>query len=584
MWKETKAALGYDMDAQAYVGKEVDDKIVEPLTFEITATQSEKEITTYNSRRLGAILLHKTSEGLDFQGVTFRLYKDNNLYQTTEHTDGKYVTDEKGEIKVSNLPWGEYYFIEETPLGYVETNKKYSFSINQNTVGSEEDISVLNSKKLGKVELTKTDKDNNDKPLANVTFALYKDGVLIDDDYKTDQNGKINVENLAWGSYYFKEVKVPAGYTLDTNTKLEFVINATTVSETQYVSMGNTRYLGNVELLKSDAQTGEALSNVIFKLYKDDVYYGTYPTSIDGKVTVQNLPWGSYYFKETQPRVGYKANQDKISFVIDAEKVPTVINLEVSNEKLKGQVELVKTNNAGKALEGVEFGFYKEDGTLIETRLTDKNGNIKILDLEWGSYYFQEIKALNGYKLDTSKLKITIDENNVANTGQIKFVNKRKGDGGSGDNPPTSPEEKPTPTPTPSPTPTPTPTPMPTPIPSQEPKDGDNKEKDKPQVPGEDQSKPVTTDKGDTLEQGGSPNTNNGSNKKDNKHEINNNNVLGVNTKEEQDKNLKDGINQLDQLPKTGNNVGAKSVTLIGLVLMAIGWIISLLKKKSISK
>lgn len=565
MWKETKAVLGYEMNAQTYVGKEVDDKIVEPLTFEITATQSEKEITAYNSRKLGAILLHKTSEGLDFQGVTFRLYKDNNLYQTTEHTDGKYVTDEKGEIKVSNLPWGEYYFIEETPLGYVETNKKYSFSINQNTVGSEEDISVLNSKKLGKVELTKTDKDNNDKPLANVTFALYKDGVLIDDDYKTDQNGKINVENLAWGSYYFKEVKVPSGYTLDTNTKLEFVINATTVSETQYVSMGNTRYLGNVELLKSDAQTGEALSDVIFKLYRDDVYYGTYPTSIDGKVTVQNLPWGSYYFKETQPRVGYKANQDKISFVIDAEKVPTVINLEVSNEKLKGQVELVKVNNAGKALEGVEFGFYKEDGTLLTTGVTDKNGSFKILDLEWGSYYFQELKALDGYKLDTSKLKITIDENNVADTQQIKFVNKKKDDGGSGYNPPT-------------------PTPTPTPIPTQEPKDGDNNEKDKPEVPGEEPSKPVTTDKKNTLEQEGSPNTNDSSNNKGNKNQINNNAVLGVNAKEDQDKSLKVGANQLNQLPKTGNDAGTKSVTLIGLVLMAIGWIIALLKKKSISK
>lgn len=575
MWKETKTALGYEMDAQTYVGKEVDDQTVEPLIFEITATQSEKEITAYNSRKLGIILLHKTSEGIDFQGVTFKLYKDNNLYQTTEHTEGKYITNEKGEIKVSNLPWGDYYFIEETPLGYVEINKKYNFSVNQNTVGSEQSISVSNSKKLGKVELTKTDKDNNDKPLANVTFALYKDDVLIDDNYKTDQNGKINVENLAWGNYYFKEIKVPVGYTLDTNTKLEFIINAATVSETQYVSMGNTRYLGNVELLKSDVQTSEALSNVTFKLYKDDVYYGTYTTSADGKITAQNLPWGAYYFIETQPRVGYKANLDKISFIIDADRVPTLIKLIVSNEKLKGQVELVKTSNTGKALAGVEFGFYKEDGTLMTTELTDANGNIKIVDLEWGSYYFQELKALSGYKLDTSKLKITIDENNVADTEQIKFVNKRKDDGGSGNNPP--PEEEPTPTPTP------TPTPIPTPIPSQEPKGDDNNEKDKSQVPGEDQSKPVT-DKKNALDQGVSPDTNSGSNNKGNKNEISNNGVLEINKKEEQDKNLLEGTDQLNQLPKTGNNVGVKSATLIGLLLMAIGWIIRLLKKKSISK
>ena len=52
--------------------------------------------------------------------------------------------------------------------------------------------------------------------LAGAQFALYRsDGTCIST-YTTDSNGYLKVQNLAYGSYYFTEIKAPENYALDT--------------------------------------------------------------------------------------------------------------------------------------------------------------------------------------------------------------------------------------------------------------------------------------------------------------------------------------------------------------------------------
>lgn len=52
--------------------------------------------------------------------------------------------------------------------------------------------------------------------LAGAQFALYRsDGTCIGT-YTTDSNGYLKVQNLAYGSYYFTEIKAPENYALDT--------------------------------------------------------------------------------------------------------------------------------------------------------------------------------------------------------------------------------------------------------------------------------------------------------------------------------------------------------------------------------
>lgn len=45
----------------------------------------------------------------------------------------------------------------------------------------------------------------------------------------------------------------------------------------------------------------------------------------------------------------------------------------------------------------------------IESRYTDKNGNVEF-DLEFGTYYYQEFDAPDGYEVDDTKYEFSITE------------------------------------------------------------------------------------------------------------------------------------------------------------------------------
>ena len=75
-------------------------------------------------------------------------------------------------------------------------------------------------------------------------------------------------------------------------------------------------------------------------------------------------------------------------------------------ENIKGGVCLTKIADGDekKFLPGAVFELYKADtNELIKQYTTDENGQIEIIPLDGGKYYFKEIKAPDGYALDADK-------------------------------------------------------------------------------------------------------------------------------------------------------------------------------------
>ncbi|KGH71523.1 membrane protein, partial [Oenococcus oeni IOEB_0608] len=224
---EIKAPEGYQLST-----KHFDFTVSMNSESSVKVAVSDQEIT-------GSVLLNKidSDTGNPLQGAVFDLYKSDGTKVASNLT-----TDANGQIKVSDLKPGSYYFVEsKAPNGYnFNSGKKYAFTVifNQQTPVV---VKAENSEKTGSVILTKTDA-NTGKKLAGAVFDLYKaNGNRLKTGLVTGKNGTILVGGLKPGSYYFVETKAPAGYLFDRNKHYNFAIEIGNQKQSQTVKVTDHR-------------------------------------------------------------------------------------------------------------------------------------------------------------------------------------------------------------------------------------------------------------------------------------------------------------------------------------------------------
>ncbi|RWS38657.1 isopeptide-forming domain-containing fimbrial protein [Bacillus mycoides] len=138
------------------------------------------------------------------------------------------TTDANGQAVFPNLPLGRYEVKEIAGPPHVNLNHNtYTVDVpmtSKDGVALNYDVHMYpkNETKRGAVELTKTGAE--DKALAGAEFSIFKaDGTVVKTGLVTGADGKIRVEGLEYGDYYFQETKAPIGYVLD-STKYPFSI------------------------------------------------------------------------------------------------------------------------------------------------------------------------------------------------------------------------------------------------------------------------------------------------------------------------------------------------------------------------
>ena len=93
------------------------------------------------------------------------------------------------------------------------------------------------------------------------------------------------------------------------------------------------------------------------------------------------------------------------------------------NYYIRGSFKIYKlAENTNKPLANAEFKIYDEARQEIATLITDEEGIATIDNPVYGTYYFKETKAPNGYKLDNTeyKLEITSEKEVVAVAYNVK--------------------------------------------------------------------------------------------------------------------------------------------------------------------
>ncbi|WP_244305916.1 SpaA isopeptide-forming pilin-related protein [Bacillus cereus] len=143
-------------------------------------------------------------------GVTFQL-KSSAGKVISEHT-----TDENGLIKVENIPFGSYTFVEsKAKEGYVLSQEPIPFQITEQ--GQTIELEAKNQPIYGELELTKIDVADGNVKLPHAEFEIRNENGEIVAQGKTNAEGIVTFK-LGYGKYTYKESTSPDGYMLNEET------------------------------------------------------------------------------------------------------------------------------------------------------------------------------------------------------------------------------------------------------------------------------------------------------------------------------------------------------------------------------
>ncbi|MCQ6531044.1 SpaA isopeptide-forming pilin-related protein, partial [Bacillus mycoides] len=268
---------------------------------------------------------------------------------------------------------------------------------------------------LGKLKIKKRDADEPNKYLEGAQFKLVEKDTkaLVKENITTDKDGSVLVEGLKYRKYELTETKAPEGYELNTEPReIEISENKDNPDKATEVTVENKLMRGSIEVLKVDAdKKDKPLAGVEFTLLdKNQTPIGEPKlTDENGKVSFDNLAYGTYYIEETKTIKGYKIKDERLQVDIQND---SPVKRTVTNEVIRGNVELLKvdTENNDVTLEGAEFELRDSNNEMLDTYKTGKDGKIVINNLVFGDYKLIETKAPTGFVLEPTPLTFSVTE------------------------------------------------------------------------------------------------------------------------------------------------------------------------------
>ncbi len=276
--------------------------------------------------------------------------------------------------------------------------------------------SITLKSKPARLTITKMDSVTGNK-LQGARFGIYVDDVLIEK-ISTDEDGEATSGNLVFRDYYVKELSAPEGYILSDEV-YSFTID--NVGQQESVEFNNDPLKGKVSILKI-GENNEPLQGVSFGIYdSSDTLIQEIITDEQGNALSDYLYYGHYYLKELEAIEGYVLDYESIPFNIVEDD--EVVELEISNSLIRGQIRINVQDEEANPLEGASFNIYDSKDNLIEGIVTDEDGIALSSSLIYGKHYFEQTIAPEGYITDSSDYEFTI-----VNDGEVldfNIVNRR---------------------------------------------------------------------------------------------------------------------------------------------------------------
>ena len=414
--KETHAKDGYILDDT-------------PQTVKVKS--NEVVTVEFRNQPKGGVLVKKVDAATNepISDVEFLVTDSDGNF--IGNANGKFITDSAGTFTITDIAPGTTLIIKETRAkdGYLLDDTPQTVKVKSNEMITLE----FRNQPLGGLRIIKLDSVTK-KPLEGVQFRItYSDGSFVADEggklssnglYMTDANGEILIRDIV-GTLVVTEVKTIPGYTIDEATRSQTIV--VNPDDLQTLIVYNVP-AGGLQIIKSDADTGERLGGVKFEIRKiNGEILGTYTTDRDGVISIPNAESGWYTIVERKAKDGYALDTTPVNACVKDSETTTV---EITNQRM-ASIMIHKIDAAtGTGIYGVKFVLYDSGKNPIGEYTTDQDGYIYIDDeLVPGKYYLRELEAADGYIRDEQYKTVYVERGkcaqieweNSAVTGQIQI-------------------------------------------------------------------------------------------------------------------------------------------------------------------
>lgn len=423
---ETKAPEGYVLKGDRH-------------SIAISRQQTEVTLRLKNDKAMYKVTAIKQDAG---ENGKLLVGAEFTLYSAEGAVVAKAVTGYDGTA-VFEVPEGNYKLVEtRAPAGY-QLSGDFVREITVNAVRGavgEFKYTFNNEKTSYSVEIHKHDSEDKQKKLAGAEFAV-TDSRGFTKTVTTDASGKASITELPYDDYTIREIKAPKGYALSDKEysvkKTELVHGSPVVIEA-----ANKYILGSVTIKKVDHENPEKLlegakfnvtdengSLLMWKAEGDVYTLDERGSSVitAGRVTLKDLPEGTYTLTEIDAPSGYAILDGSRTFTITEANMTAPLEIKVENLLRRTAVGFIKVdkNNKELRLADAEFTLYRmngeKQGEVVATGVTNSNGLVTFTELTMGSYRAKETKAPKGYKLWNAPIDFTVDEYGKVSVGSTEL-------------------------------------------------------------------------------------------------------------------------------------------------------------------
>ena len=413
------------LKAGTYVCEEIsapDGYVITDATETVYLSGKDQDVitVTFGNDKMGSLLIIKKDAvtGAPISDVEFLVTDSDGSVLGT--TNGKYVTDSAGTIRIDGLTPGMTIIAREVRAkdGYILDDTPQSIKIKRNAVMTLE----FRNQPKGGVLVKKVDAVTN-APISDVEFLVTdSDGNLIGNangKFVTDSAGTFSITDITPGTtLVIKETRAKAGYILD-DTPQTVKVKSNDIVMVEFRNQPK----GNLIIVKQDSVTKEPLEGVEFKItYADGSYVdaeggtlsstGLYWTDKEGKITISGIS-GTIVATEVKSIPGYTIDENSRTQTVVVNPNDTQ-TLYFYNTPVGGLQIIKSDKDSGKRISGVKFEIRKMNGEIIGTYTTDSDGVIYLPEAESGWYTVTELEAASGYLLDTTPHRIEVKDGQTA--------------------------------------------------------------------------------------------------------------------------------------------------------------------------